>query len=471
VGQKLSNGGPANVKNPVQFNHFHQKCEFFGFDIAHFYLCTPLDRYEYMQLPISIIPDEIIEQYNLREIEHDGKVYIEIQKGMYGLPQAGILANNLLIERLDAFVYYPVEFTPGLWRHKWRPIVLSLVVDDFGVKYTGKEHADHLVKSLMTHYTIAIDWTDETFCGITLKLDYNKRTVDLFMPGYVEKAFLKFQHTKPTKSVDAPYKHTSILYGAKQRYAVEDTSPKLSDKEVTRVQNIVGTLLYYARAVDSTLASALSTISSQQANGTQETKTACHQLLDYVATHPNAVLCYLASDIILAVHSDASYLSEAKARSRSGGHFYLTNKDDEKFQNGAVLTLSSIIKHIMASASEAELAAMFYNTREAIPLRVTLEEMGHPQPATNVTVDNSTAPSLTQGTMVAKKLNAGDFFFVHFGGGVFFRVLLFGAVNYGRVLVRGIDGFCWFGVLKLQQCFFDVAWHGEVDRSLVVIPF
>ena len=86
--------------------------------------------------------------------------------------------------------------------------------------------------------------------------------------------------------------------------------------------------------------------------------------------------------MILAVHSDASYLSEAKSHSRSGGHFYLTNVDDEEFRNGAVLTLSSIIKHIMASASEAELAAMFYNSREEIPLRGTLEKMGHPQPAT-----------------------------------------------------------------------------------------
>jgi hypothetical protein len=68
-----------------------------------------------MQFSISVIPDEIIKQYNLRELEHDGKVYIEIQKGMYSLPQAGILAHNLLIERLKEFGYYPVEFTLGLW--------------------------------------------------------------------------------------------------------------------------------------------------------------------------------------------------------------------------------------------------------------------------------------------------------------------------------------------------------------------
>ena len=112
--------------------------------------------------------------------------------------------------------------------------------------------------------------------------------------------------------------------------------------------------------------------------------------------------------MILAVHSDASYFSAAKSQSRSGGHFYLINVDDGEFRNGAVLTLSSIIKHIMASASEAELAAMFYNSREAIPLRVTLEEMGHPQPATQITVDNQTAHGLTKGTMVPKRSKATD---------------------------------------------------------------
>lgn len=228
------------------------------------------------------------------------------------------------------------------------------------------------------------------------------------MPGYITKALTKFQHPPPEEPVDSPYQHVPIIYGKKTQMVIEDTSPKLQPAEITRIQNIVGTLLYYARAVDCTLAAALSTISSQQAHGTEATKQACKQLLDYVATHPNATVKYKASDMILAVHSDASYLSEAKARSRSGGHFYLTNQNDEEFSNGAVLTLSSIIKHVLASASEAELAAMFYNSREAIPLRITLEEMGHPQPQTPITVDNSTAYGLTQGTMVPKRSKAMD---------------------------------------------------------------
>ena len=95
----------------------------------------------------------------------------------------------------------------------------------------------------------------------------------------------------------------------------------------------------------------------------------------------------MASEMILALHSDASYLSEPGAKSRAGGHFYLKDKTDKDVNNGAVLTLSKIIKHVMTSASEAEIAALFLNCKAAIPLRIALEEMGHPQPKTPVITD------------------------------------------------------------------------------------
>eukprot|EP00957_Ditylum_brightwellii_P139697 10646431-Ditylum_brightwellii.AAC.1 len=84
-------------------------------------------------------------------------------------------------------------------------------------------------------------------------------------------------------------------------------------------------------------------------------------MIDYCHTHQNATLRFLASDMILTLNSDASYLSEKKARSRAAGHFYLSNKDDEEFNNGAIITLSTIIRHVIASASEAKLATLFYN--------------------------------------------------------------------------------------------------------------
>ena len=111
---------------------------------------------------------------------------------MYGIPQAGILANKLLVKRPAHYGYYPVEFTPGLWRHRWRPVVFSLVVDDFGVKYVGRQHAEHLIEALKQSYSIKVDWEGTLFCGITLKWDYDKRSVDLSMPGYISKDLNKF---------------------------------------------------------------------------------------------------------------------------------------------------------------------------------------------------------------------------------------------------------------------------------------
>ena len=91
----------------------------FGIDIKNFYLNMPLDHFEYMRLPLNLIPAEIIQHYNLHHIQHNGWIYIEIQKGMYGLPQAGMLANKLLTQCLAMRGFYRCQFTPGLWRHAW----------------------------------------------------------------------------------------------------------------------------------------------------------------------------------------------------------------------------------------------------------------------------------------------------------------------------------------------------------------
>lgn len=384
-------------------------------DCKNFYLMTPMKRPEFMRLQISLIPDEIIEKYNLKEkVDDRGWVYVRIEQGMYGLPQAGRLANELLAKRLDKEGYYQCQYTPGLWRHKWRPITFSLVVDDFGIKTIGLSHAKHLKNVLEKYYEVTVDWKGELFCGVKLDWDYKNRTVDLSMPDYIPKALTRFQHDKPSQPQHAPYKSAPIQYGEKVQLAQSDKSspehsPTLSADKIKHIQQIVGTLLYYSRAVDPTLAAALSTIASQQSHGTQAVMDACHQLLDYVATHPNATIRYCASDMILALDTDGSYLSEPGAKSRAAAYFYLTKKDNPEFHNGSVLILSAIIKHIMASASETELAALFYGCKEAIPLRNTLEEMGHPQPGpTPVTTDNSTAIGLTMDTMTPKASKSMD---------------------------------------------------------------
>jgi hypothetical protein len=112
--------------------------KFLVIDINDFYLNTPLGRFKYMVINLSSLPQETIDKYNLIELAQDGNVCIEVQKGMYGLPQAGTLANKLLHRNLAKDGYRPTQHTHGLWKHDTHPISFSLVVDDFGVKYVGR---------------------------------------------------------------------------------------------------------------------------------------------------------------------------------------------------------------------------------------------------------------------------------------------------------------------------------------------
>ena len=112
--------------------------------------------------------------------------------------------------------------------------------------------------------------------------------------------------------------------------------------------------------------------------------------------------------MILAPDSEASYLSEPNSKSRAASHFYLTKKSDQDYDNGGILTISKIINHVMRSAPEAEVAALFYNCKAAIPLRISLEEMGHPQPKTPAVTDNTTAHGLIKKTMIPKRAKSYD---------------------------------------------------------------
>jgi hypothetical protein len=140
-------------------------------DIKNYYLGTPLPRFEYMKMLLSRFPEEIIQKYNLNALAVDGWVYIEIRKGMYGLKQAGLLANQLLQTRLAPFGYYPARHTPGLWLHKTHPILFTLDMDDFAVKYVGKQHAEHLRNALLRTYELTTDWMETVYSCMTLKWD------------------------------------------------------------------------------------------------------------------------------------------------------------------------------------------------------------------------------------------------------------------------------------------------------------
>jgi hypothetical protein len=323
-----------------------------------------------MKMPVALFPTDIIEHYRLNEKVLDGYIYMEIWKGMYGLPQAGILTNKLLKKRLARHRYFEQPHTPGLWKHVSRPVWFNLYVDYFGIKYIGKENLQHSYDALQKEtYEIVEDLKGDLYCGIALKWNNAKHHVDLAMVNYVMKQLTKYSHIAPLKPQHCPYLPNPIKYGRdNQAPSPLDDSPLLDEAGKKHLQQIVGSFLYYARAVDPTILMALSEISSQLAAPTENTLKHVNQFLDYMWTHPDVDIWYCASDMILNFHSDASYLSAPKARSQAGGYFFLGSlprNGDLIKPNGAIPISCTILKLVAASAAEAELGAIFLNAQEA----------------------------------------------------------------------------------------------------------
>ena len=189
------------------------------------------------------------------------------------------------------------------------------------------------------------------------------------------------------------------------------------------MQQIVGTLLYYSIAVNPTMLTALGSITAQQAKGTEKMYVGTLWLLNYYATYPNAMICYTSSDMIIHIHSDASYLSEPQARSRAGGHYFLGDErpnmsnppTTRPWINNPIHSISRIMSNIMGSDTEIEIGAAHINGQEAVPIHTLLLGLGHPQPATPIQVDNSTADSFANDTIKEKQTKAIDmcFYWIH----------------------------------------------------------
>jgi hypothetical protein len=142
------------------------------------------------------------------------------------------------------------------------------------------------------------------------------------MPGYIKAVLHKYQHAAPARPEHAPHTWNPPIYGAKTQYVEDETtSPALSNKDVNKLQQLTGTLLYYTRAFDPTLIMTINVLASKQSKFTAVTADKVIKLLNYCTTHPETKIRYHASDMILHIHSDVSYLSEKEAKSRAGGFF------------------------------------------------------------------------------------------------------------------------------------------------------
>jgi hypothetical protein len=112
--------------------------------------------------------------------------------------------------------------------------------------------------------------------------------------------------------------------------------------------------------------------------------------------------------MILAAHSKTSYLSKPKARSCAVGHFFLSTSADISTNNGVILNIAHIIKHVMTSATEAKLAALYIVVLKAVYIHIILDKLGHKHLATPLQTDNSMADAICNGKTQHKRTKAMD---------------------------------------------------------------
>ncbi len=190
------------------------------------------------------------------------------------------------------------------------------------------------------------------------------------MPGYIKKKLQEYGHVVPIKLQSCPYAPEPKQFGVTaQAPAPPDDKPKLNDAGIKRVKKIVGSILYYARAVNMTVLMALSSIAMKQTKATDRTFERCMQLLDYLASNNPAKVRFHALDMIMNILSNKLYLSAPEAQSRTCGHFFMGSipKDNEPIVlNGAFHTSTTVMRFVIASAAEAELGALFHNCQTAI---------------------------------------------------------------------------------------------------------
>ena len=289
--------------------------------------------------------------------DKDGWAFREIRKAIYGLKESGKLANIQLNKVFADTDYYPCRFTHGLYHHTHGPIAFSLVVDDFGVEYTHKRDAEHLLSILSAKYPMKSDWTGEHYLGMTLKWTYARthkdRNVQLSMSGYVHDSLILFGHllTTPTHSASL---YTSPVYVKHQQMAPITKATTFTEKEVKRLQKTYNRFLYYALAINPTMMHALNNLATQITTG----------------PHPNSSITCHASDVTLTCDISAAYLVAPKARGRADGCMCLGNHCiNAQIIIAPIMEIGTVLKMAVGSTAESKITALHHCAQELVPLR------------------------------------------------------------------------------------------------------
>ncbi len=325
-----------------------------------------------------------------------------MQRTVWGLPQAGILANKLLHKRLMPHGYYKCANTPGLWKHITCQILFTLVVDNFGGQYVGKKHKDHLIWCIKKAYNLTKDWSGNLYCGITLDWDNTAHALDISLPGYIKNSCKNtnldslqkfnivnipwrpssteqmhkpppngfFSHVIPGKNIShTTYHRQHLLLCSCSGHHLPHGTKFNSNWTNKRDKEYNG---------KSKTTSGLSCIKPQRKNVIQSIRHDNECPLGHVIPFRNT---HLQQSLRTFFHGfDPDWWQPHQIKR-------------------CIFTLCAILRFVIASAAKAKLGALFLNCKEGMIFRMALKELGHPQPKTPVHCDNAMAIGIANNTI------------------------------------------------------------------------
>ncbi len=366
-------------------------------DVEKFYVGSPMSKAYYMTMRSCQLPDSVRQDPIVSRLIKNDCILVKIQKGLYGLPQAGRLARDRLVSHLAKAGYIESDHVPSYFRHNQRDVSFVLTVDDFDVSYAKDEDLEHLLSHLRQLYKITVDLDGRRYVGIDTHYDRAAGTMVLSMDRYYTQALESLGVQKHSREPAAPMPYVPPTYGrhGPQRTPACDASPAATLEEKQFLQRCLGTWLYPARWVDPALLAPLSRLAAQQTAPTKHTMHLLQVLLQWIAWHPTPRQTIRASEMLLIAAADASFLCETNSRSRAGEVLWLGNANGTV--SAPLTCTSSIIPLVVCSVAEAEYVALFLTGGHVTWLRTVLQAMGYPQPTspgTALLTDNDCARGL-----------------------------------------------------------------------------
>jgi hypothetical protein len=330
---------------------------------------------------------------------------------MYGHTVAARVVNRDLVTYFKDNGYNQDPNVPSQRKHVANKTTFALIVDDFGVKYTGIENLNELLRVLRLKWPTKVDLTGEKFIGMRIEWHYDADIPHFYldMPTTVPDALARFLPNGITKGARTPSQYVPpFKRGPPDLGATVDNTQPVSLEARQFIQQVVGVFLFYARMIDITMLPAVRAISEQQSSPAEKTLADTHQLLRYAYFHSNHRLRYETCDMVLHIQSDASHLSLLKAGSVAGGYHHLGNKDTPFSLNAPIATVCRRISTVCGAASESEFASLYINGQEGSFERIILAALHYPQEPTVICTDNDTAVGIANDSVKIRRSKAID---------------------------------------------------------------